>query len=76
MASPVFPISVLNAFAMPSHLNSLLHSPTPSNPPIYLPLKKSNGSMISKEIIRLSNRVSDLPEEIRLSRKNKPTIEL
>ena len=32
--------------------------------------------MISKEITGLSNRISDLPEEIRISRNIKPIIEM
>ena len=63
--------------AFPSgHLNSHLHLPIPSNSPTCLPLQKSNVSMISKEITRLSNQISDLPEEIRITIKIKRTIEL
>jgi hypothetical protein len=55
---------------------SHLHLPTPSNPLICLSLQKSNVSMISKEITRLSNRISDLPEEMCISIINKPKFEL
>ena len=61
-----------------AHVPSVSHLPLPipSNPPIYPPLQKSNANMISKEIIGLSNRINDLPEEIHISKSNKPTIEM
>ena len=61
-----------------AHVPSVSHLPLPipSNPPIYPPLQKSNTNMISKEIIGLSNRINDLPEEIHISKSNKPTIEM
>ena len=59
-------------------MSSLLHfhQPTPSYSysPLYQPLQKSNVSIISIEIARLSNRVTDLPEKIRFSWKNKERI--
>ena len=58
--------------------SSISHLPLPiaTNHPIYPLLQKSNVIMISKEIIGLSNRVNDLPEEIRISNRIKHTIEL
>ena len=82
MASLAYP----SQFSMPllwlhthvTHVPSVSHLlfPIPSNPPIYPPLQKSNTNMISKEIIGLSNRINDLPEEIHISKSNKPTIEM
>ena len=79
---PCLPISILNAFAMASysvaHVPSISHLPfpIPSNHPIYMPPQKSNVKMISKEITISSNWISDLPEEIRISRNIKPIIEM
>ena len=82
MASPAYP----SQFSMPllwlhthvTHVPSVSHLlfPIPSNPPIYPPLQKPNTNMISKEITGLSNRISDLPEEICISRNIKPIIEM
>ena len=83
MASLAYvPILILNAFAMASspiaHVPSVSHLPLPipSNPPIYLHLQNTNANMISKEIIRLSNRITDLPEEIHISIIVKLAIEM
>ena len=61
-----------------AHVPSVTHLPfpIPSNPPIYPSLQKSNANMISKEIIILSNRISDLPEEIHISIIVKLAIEM
>ena len=83
MASLAYvPILILNAFAMASspiaHVPSVSHLPLPipSNPPIYLPLPNANANVISKEIIKLSNRINDLPEDICILRIIKHTVEL
>ena len=57
-------------------LVSHLPFPIPPNLPIYPPLQKSNTNVISKEITGLSNQISDLPEEIHISKSNKPKIEM
>ena len=67
--------SILNAFVMASSI-SYLPLPILTNHPIYPLLQKSNVIMVSKEIIRLSNQVNDLPEEIRILNRIKHTIEL
>ena len=83
---PCLPISILNALAMSSspvvHVPSMALSLLPLPTPICLPHQKSYVTMISKKKkekkkeTRLSNRISDLPEEIHISLIFKPTIKL
>jgi hypothetical protein len=53
---------------------SLLPLPALCCSSLYLLIPKSNECTISKEIARLSNRISDLPEEICISSFNKGTL--
>ena len=81
-SQPSLPISILNALAMSSSPVAHVPSFTSSlanpihDPASYMSLQKSNVSMNSKEMTRLSNWISDLPEEICISKIIKPTIEL
>ena len=73
--------SISNVFIIASSISkysfiSYHPLPIPSNYPIYQSLQKSNMNIISKEIIGLSNRINDLPEDICISRKVIHTIEL